>query len=537
MKRRGVTLLMGAVVAFAGETQAQPPPPPPYPVRDLSITEIDARLAAREVSAEDLVIAYRARIAALDRAGPQLNSVIALAPRADLTAIAVEKKQNAGLQGPLVGIPILIKDNIEVAGPMPTTAGSLALKDNVTNRDAPLVARLRTAGAIILGKTNLSEWANIRSDHSISGWSAVGGLVKNPYALDRTACGSSAGSGAAIAAGLAAAAIGTETDGSITCPAAMNGLVGLKPTVGLVSRTYVVPISSSQDTPGPMTRTVMDAAIVLTAIAGADPADPATKDADDHKTDYAAALAGASLKGRRLGVLKYLTGYDDATDAVFDKAVEALKAQGAEVIEVADYRPPPSIGADEHLVLMTELKATLNAYLASTPPMVKTRTLADLIAFDKATPRETVLFGDETFEAAEATMGLDDPVYLKAKAEAKTLSGPEGIDKLLADHKLDALIAPTTAAPWRIDVVDGDHFSHSASSLPAVAGYPHLTVPMGYIKGLPVGLSLIGPAWSEATLLQLGYAFEQATHARVPPTFAPSIEGKPEAAAAFAPAQ
>jgi amidase len=508
---------------------------PVDPLANASIADLDARLAAGQVTAESLVAAYSARIAQLDRAGPQLNSLIASAPDADNAARDIDARRKAGLTGPLVGVPILLKDNIEAKGAMATTAGSLALKDNVTGRDAPLVARLRAAGAVILGKTNLSEWANIRSNHSISGWSGIGGLVKNPYALDRTACGSSAGSGAAVAAGLAAAAIGTETDGSITCPAAMNGLVGLKPTVGLVSRTYIVPISASQDTAGPMTRTVEDAAIVLTAFAGSDPADPATAEADAHKIDYAAGLRGASLKGKRLGVLKYLTGNHAATDALFAAAVAVLRAQGAEVIEIADYRPPPAMGADEELVLLTELKAGLNAYLASTPPAVTTRTLAAVIAFDKASARETALFGDDAFEGAQATRGLDDPAYLKAKADAKRLAGPEGIDKLLAEYQLDALIAPTTAPPWRIDAADGDHFSHSASGLPAIAGYPHLTVPMGYVKGLPVGLSFIGAAWSEASLLQLGYAFEQATHARHVPTFMPSVETEPQTAAAFAP--
>ncbi len=524
-----LALLLGIAAASAAAAQ------PADPLANASIADLDARLASGQVTAEGLAAGYAQRIGTLDRAGPQLNSVIALSPDAALAAREIDAKRRAGWTGPLVGIPILLKDNIEAKGAMTTTAGSLALKDNVTGRDAPLTARLRAAGAVILGKTNLSEWANIRSNHSISGWSAIGGLVKNPYALDRTACGSSAGSGAAVAAGLAAAAIGTETDGSITCPAAMNGLVGLKPTVGLVSRTYIVPISASQDTAGPMTRTVQDAAIVLTAIAGADSADPATADADIHKTDYAAALQGASLKGKRLGVLKYLTGNHAATDALFAAAVAALKAQGAEVIEIADYRPPPLLGADEEVVLLTELKVGLNVYLASTPSTVTTRTLADVIAFDHATPRETALFGDDAFEGAQATLGLDDPAYLKAKAEAKRLAGPEGIDKLLAEHQLDALIAPTTAPPWRIDAADGDHFSHSASGLPAVAGYPHLTVPMGYVKGLPVGLSFIGAAWSEAALLQLGYGFEQATHARVPPTFPASVETEPAVASAFAP--
>jgi amidase len=522
-------------VVFAIATASAAAAQPVDPLANASISDLDARLATGQISAEGLVEAYAKRIAALDRAGPQLNSVIALSPDAGRIAHDIDARRKAGWTGPLVGVPILLKDNIEANGAMPTTAGSLALKDNVTGRDAPLTARLRAAGAVILGKTNLSEWANIRSNHSISGWSAIGGLVKNPYALDRTACGSSAGSAAAVTAGFAAAAIGTETDGSITCPAAMNGLVGLKPTVGLVSRTFIVPISASQDTAGPMTRTVEDAAIVLTAIAGSDPSDPATAEADTHKTDYAAGLRVASLKGKRLGVLKYLTGDHAATDAVFAAAVATLKAQGAEVIEIADYRPPSALGADEELVLLTELKAGLNAYLASTPPAVKTRTLADVIAFDQATPRETALFGDDGFEGAQATKGLDDPAYLKAKAEAKRLAGPEGIDELLADNQLDALIAPTTAPPWRIDVVDGDHFSHSASRLPAVAGYPHLTVPMGYVKGLPVGLSFIGAAWSEASLLQLGYAFEQAAHARVPPAFSPSVETEPQTTRAFAP--
>jgi len=525
----GLISLLAALDAVAAPTSDQ--------LANATIPDLQQGLAAELYFPRDLVAGYQERIALMDRGGPQLHSVLALAPEAEEAAIAANHLRRTGLSGSLVGVPILIKDNIELAGALPTTAGSLALKDNVTGRDAPLVARLKAAGAVILGKTNLSEWANIRSTHSISGWSGVGGLVKNPYALDRTACGSSAGSGAAVAAGFAAAAIGTETDGSITCPAAMNGLVGLKPTVGLVSRTYVVPISASQDTPGPMTRTVEDAAIVLTAIAGSDPADPATADADAHKVDYAAALKGATLKGRRLGMLKALTGYDDAADAVFAAAVAALRGQGAEVVEITDYRPPKEIGADEHIVLMTELKATLNAYLAATPAAVKTRTLADLIAFDRAHARETALFGDESFEAAQATQGLGDPAYVAAKAEAKHLAGPEGIDRLLADNRLDALIAPTTGPAFRIDAVDGDHFSHAASSLPAVAGYPHLTVPMGAVRGLPVGISFIGAAWSEATLLQIGYAYEQATHMRVPPTFRPSVETSAQTQADFAPAR
>jgi amidase len=494
------------------------------PLTQQSIRAQQAAMAAGQISAARLTRSYLQAIAAIDRAGPSLHSVIAVSPIALQSARALDKQRAAGkLRGDLHGICVLVKDNIETAD-LPTTAGSLALKDNLTQRDAPLVARLRAAGAIILGKTNLSEWANIRSRHSISGWSAIGGRVKNPYVLDRSTCGSSAGSAAAVAAGLAAAAVGTETDGSITCPAAMNGLVGLKPTVGLISRTYVVPISSSQDTPGPMTRTVEEAAILLTVLSGSDAADPATKEADAHKINYAAALKTATLAGKRLGVLKILTGYNIATDAVFAQAVATLRSQGAQIVTIDDYEQPKELYADEHIVLTTELKATLNSYLRSTPANVAVRNLADVIAFDKATQRETVLFADDVFEEAQATHGLDDPAYLAAKAQGQQLAGAQGIDKLLAQYKLDALIAPTTSPAWRVDTVSGDHFSGSASGLPAIAGYPHLTVPMGQVQGLPVGISFIGTAWSEAQLLQLGYAFEQATHSRQPPTYAGSVE-------------
>ena len=416
-----------------------------------------------------------------------------------------------------------------------TTAGSLALKDNVTLRDAPAVARLKAAGAVVLGKTNLSEWANIRSSHPISGWSAVGGLVRNPYALDRSACGSSSGTGAAITASLAAVGVGTETDGSVTCPAAFAALAGLKPTVGLVSRTHVVPISHSQDTPGPIGRSVEDVAILLTAMAGSDPADPATAPADAHRRDYAAGLAGASLKGKRLGIMTFTADIAPGVNTAFAEAVAVLKAQGAQVVELTGYTPPKSFGDDELAVLMSELKADLNAYLATTPPQVKTRTLADLIAFNRANPRETVLFGQELFEKAQATKGLDDLAYLNARASSLRAAGAEGIDKLLADNRLDALIAPSYGAAYRIDVVGGDHDQGQSSSLAAVAGYPHLTVPMGQVCGLPVGLSFIGPAWSEDRLLALGYAYEQAAKARRPPTYRASVEDDPEVVGAVAP--
>lgn len=436
----------------------------------------------------------------------------------------------------VVGMPILIKDNIETAD-MPTTAGSMALIDNAPGRDAPLVARLRAAGFVILGKTNLSEWANIRSGASTSGWSAVGGLTRNPYAMDRSACGSSSGSGAAVAAGLAPVAIGTETDGSITCPAAINGIVGFKPTVGLVSRTHIVPISHSQDTAGPMTRTVEDAAIVLTVIAGTDPLDPATAEADAHKVDYRAALDADSLRGQRIGVARFLTGYHAATDAVFEQNLQALRDAGAILVDITEGPDMGAMGEAEFAVLMTELKVDLNAYLASTDPMqVPTRTLADVIAFNIATPRELALFGQELFILAEATGGLEDPAYIEARATSFRLAGPDGIDRLMRENDVVALVAPTTAPAWSIDVVDGDHYLGAASQIAAVAGYPHLTVPMGYVRGLPVGMSFIGGKWDDARILSLGYAFEQRTRARRNPAWWHAIDdGDPETADLLAP--
>ena len=523
---------LGLLVALIGGAAAAAP----YDVTEKSIAELQADMAAGKVTSEELVKAYIARIETIDRAGPTLRSVIVLNPHALADARALDKERREGhVRGLLHGVPILLKDNIESADDTATTAGSLALKDNVTNRDASLVKRLTDAGAVVLGKTNLSEWANIRSNRSISGWSAVGGLVKNPYALDRSACGSSSGTGAAIAASLAAAGVGTETDGSVTCPSSVAGLAGLKPTVGLISRTHVVPISHSQDTPGPMARSVEDAAILLTAMAGTDPDDAATVEADAHKRDYAAGLAGASLKGKRIGVLNYATGLTPGTDALFDRAVALLKAEGAEVVELKDYKPPEGLGDQEGVVLHTELKADLEAYLATTPAAVKTRTLADLIAFNKAAPRELVLFGQETFEKAEATKGLTDPEYLKARAASLKAAGPDGIDKLIADNHLDALIAPTTAPAWRVDALDDTGGRSRSTRLAAIAGYPHLTVPMGQVSGMPVGLSFIGPAWSEDRLLALGAAFERAAKARKPPAYLPSIEATPDFESAVAP--
>ena len=454
-----------------------------------------------------------------------LNAVIAVDPTAMDQAARLDA---TGLQGPLSGKPILIKDNIEVAGPLPTTAGSLALKDNVTGRDAPLVARLRAAGMIIVGKANLSEWANIRSNDSISGWSAVGGQTRNPYALNRNPCGSSSGSGAAVAAGLVDYAIGTETNGSITCPASVNGIVGLKPSVGLVSRTHIVPISATQDTAGPMTRTVRQAAELLTAIAGSDPADASTADADKRKVDYAAALDTGALKGKRLGLMRFAAGF--GTNAALDRALTVLRAYGAEIVEIKELGGAKD-GPKQLEVLLPELKAGLNAYLATTPATVKARTLADVIAFNKASARELALFGQDLFEKAEATKGLDDPGYKKARDAGIAYAGVNGIDRLLKAHRLDALIGPTVSAAWPIDAVHGDQVPGGGGGyLAAIAGYPHLTVPMGQVKGLPVGLSFIGPKWSDALLLNLGYAYEQARGPLPPPRFLMSIEQAPEIA-------
>ena len=489
----------------------------------LALGATSTAFAEQPRAAEANVRATLDRIARID---PHLHSVIAVDP----TAIDQARRVDAGnLTGPLAGQPVLIKDNIESAGPLPTTAGSLALANNITNRDAPLVARLRSAGAVIVGKTNLSEWANIRSSRSISGWSAVGGQVRNPWALDRNPCGSSSGSGAAVAAGLVRMAIGTETDGSVTCPASINGIVGLKPTVGLVSRTYIVPISHSQDTAGPMAASVRETAELLSAIAGSDPSDAATGDADKHRRDYAAVLDAGSLKGKRIGVMRFASGF--GTDAAFETALALLREKGAILVDIKKF-DDKLVGRNELPVLLTELKADMAKYLKSSPAQLPARSLKDLIAFDNAHQRQEMsLFGQELFEQAEKTKGLADPAYKKARQVSFQAAGPSGIDKLLKANNVVALVGPTMPPAWKIDVANGDQVSGGgAGSLAAVAGYPHLTVPMGLVKGLPVGLSFIGPKWSEALLLSLGYAYEQARGPFPRPRLYPSIEESPEIA-------
>lgn len=507
-------LLIGAILALASAAAS---------------AQSDSRMTSQ--SAETRT---RAALRQIERLNPRLNAVIAVDPTALDQARALDR--NRAARGPLFGLPILIKDNIETAGPLPTTAGSLALRDNVTGRDAPLVARLRAAGAVVVGKANLSEWANIRSTSSISGWSAVGGQTRNPYALNRNSCGSSSGSAVAVSAGMVAAAIGTETDGSITCPAAINGIVGFKPTVGLVSRTHVVPISHSQDTPGPMTLTVRDAALIMNAIVGTDPTDLATVEADARRVDYTAGLSPDALRGRRIGVMRFSAGF--GTDAPFEAALAVLRAQGAELVEIADLPGRQDIGRNEIVVLRTELREDLNAYLATLPAQVRTRSLADLIAFNREhAAQEMPLFAQETFEAAEATRGYDE-AYRNARATSLRLAGVDGIDRLLRENNVVALVAPTRPAAWLIDAVHGDRSpgGGSAGSLAAVAGHPHLTVPMGEIRGLPVGLSFIGPRWSDALILSLGYAYEQASHRRIEPRFYNAIEESPEIAPHLRPA-
>jgi amidase len=489
-----------------------------------SLADIQRLLANGSLSSEQLVQAYLARIERIDRSGPAINSILALNPEASRIAAGLDAERRSGkIRGPLHGIPVLLKDNIESLDPMPTTAGSLALKDNLTGRDAPIVVRLRDAGAIILGKTNLSEWANIRSNNSSSGWSAVGGLTRNPYALNRNPCGSSSGSGAAIAASLAVLAVGTETDGSITCPSAVNGLVGFKPTVGLLSRTHIVPISNSQDTPGPMARSVFDAAAMLSVMAGSDPADKDTLPADRYRIDYTAGLSAAQLQGKRIGVLKFLTGYHPALDTVFAQNLEMIRQAGAVIVEINAVENRQAIQANELNVLLTEFKHDLGRYLQSTPAKVGPRSLADVIAFNVANRSlEMPYFGQELFELANASKGIDDSTYLNAlklsQAEARLQ-----LNRLLKDQALDALIAPTTGPAWTTDLVNGDNYSGSASSLPAIAGYPHLTVPMGFVNGLPVGISIITGKWQDQQALNIGYAFEQLSLARKPPTYAATL--------------
>ncbi len=465
---------------------------------------------APQDEAERRTLLYAIRARNLDSGPNGLNSIIAFAP--DITAQTRAARAQPTL---LAGRPVLVKDNIETRE-LPTSAGSLALAESMTGRDAPLIARLRAAGGVMMGKTNLSEWANIRDDNSTSGWSAVGGLTRNPHAIDRNTCGSSSGSGAAVAAEFAWAAIGTETDGSITCPASVNGIVGFKPTVGMVSRTHVVPISHSQDTAGPMARSVNDAALLLEAIAGSDPADPATAEADARKVPFSQGLRDASLQGVRIGVLVNQIGSRDDVRALFEQALDDMRRAGAELVEI-EYDPQGEMFGAELTVLLYELRTDMDAYLASRPGTDGPRSLADLVAFNEANAgAEMRWFGQSLFERALET--TDQAAYEEARATSIRLAGEEGIDRLLRENDVSLLVVPTRGPAWVSDLVNGDNFSDSigAGSLAAIAGYPHLTVPMGAVERLPVGISFMGPKWQDHAVLKAGAAFERARTAEVP---------------------
>jgi amidase len=487
-------------------------------------------MAAGRRTARSITAAYLARIEAIDEIGPALRSVITTNPEALALADALDAERRAGrVRGPLHGIPVLVKDNVATHDRMATTAGSLALAGVIAARDAFVVQRLRAAGAVVLGKTNLSEWANFRSTRSSSGWSAVGGQCKNPYALDRNPCGSSSGTGAAISANLAAVGIGTETDGSIVCPSNACGLVGIKPTVGLVSRAGIVPIAHSQDTAGPMGRTVTDAAALLAVIQGRDPNDaPGAVGRADGRTgegtDYSAALDPNGLRGARIGVMRgRFWGYSPATDRLCEDALAAMRDAGAVVVDPVELPHAGEYDDSEFEVLLYEFKADLNAHLPAWAPGAPAKTLADLIAFnDQNKDREMPYFGQEIFERAQEKGPLTDQAYLDALAKNQRLSRAEGIDAVMSQHRLDALVAPTGSPPWPTDLVNGDHYIGSSSTPGAVSGYPHVSVPAGYVHGLPVGITFIGRAWSEATLIKLAYGFEQATKHRRVPGFLPT---------------
>jgi amidase len=498
-----------------------------FELEEVTIAELQAGMKQGKWTARSVAEKYLARIEKIDKQGPAVNSVIELNPDAISIAEALDRERKAkGVRGPLHGVPILIKDNIDTADRMTTTAGSLALKGSIALKDSFVAERLRAAGAVILGKTNLSEWANIRSSHSTSGWSGRGGQTKNPYVLDRNPCGSSSGSGAAVAANLIAIAVGTETDGSVVCPSSANSLVGIKPTLGLVSRSGIIPIAHSQDTAGPMARTVTDAAVLLTALAGIDPNDAITSESQGKASpDYTQFLDANGLRGARIGVARKSFGFSDQVDALINNALDVMKRLGAEIIDPAEIETAGKFDDSELDVLLFELKADLNKYLAGLGPRAPVRTLKEIIEFNERNKdTELPYFGQDLFIKAEAKGPLTDKAYTDALAKNHRLSRDEGIDAVMTKNKLDAMVAPTGGPPWPTDLINGDHFTGGYSTPSAVAGYPHLTVPAGYVHGLPVGLSFFGRAYSEPMLIKLAFAFEQATKARRPPQFLPHVD-------------
>ena len=520
--------LAGAASSPARAAERVPLSDAAIAVEEATIAEMQAAMEGGGTTARNLVDAYLERIATLDQAGPNVNSVIEVNPDARRIARRLDRERNNGhVRGPLHGIPILLKDNIDTHDRMKTTAGSLALVGAAATQDSTVAARLRAAGAVILGKANLSEWANFRGFSSSSGWSGRGGQTRNPYVLDRNPCGSSSGSAAAVSANFTAVALGTETDGSIVCPSSSNGVVGIKPTVGLTSRAGVVPISHTQDTVGPHARTVADAAAVLGALVGVDPRDPATADSAGHfHTDYTQFLDPHGLEGARIGVMRGggVTGYSGETDALYAEALQAMADAGAVLVDPADIPTHDELNADlaEIIVLVYEFKRDLNAYLA-TRTGVPVHTMADVIQFnlDHAS-QELLYFGQEWFELSQAEI-FSEQEYQDALVRGHQLAGPDGIDAIIASQNLDALVAPTGSPAWPIDLVNGDHFLGASSGPAAVAGYPVINVPMGYAFGLPVGISFMAGAWSEPALIKVASGFEAATQHRRAPTFIPTL--------------
>ncbi|MBI2409117.1 MAG: amidase [Gemmatimonadetes bacterium] len=511
----------GAPVA-APATAPAAPAPREDALFEKTVAELSVMMARGELTSRALTERYLQRIAAMDKKGPAINAVIELNPDAAMIADVMDRERKGGkVRGPLHGIPVLIKDNIDSADQMRTTAGSLALADSRPMQDAFIVQRLREAGAVLLGKTNLSEWANYRSTRSTSGWTGRGGLTRNPYVLDRNTSGSSSGTGAGIAADFATIGIGTETDGSIISPSGICGLVGIKPTVGLWGRSGIIPIAASQDTAGPMCRTVADAATLLGALKGADPRDAATKSSTDKaQADYRAFLRPDGLRGARIGVARAQAGFNPDVDRALDEAVAAMRHAGAVVVDPTSLPTPPQLGPAETIVLDYEFKTGLNAYLASRGASVAVKSLAELIAWnEREAAREMPWFGQEIFIRSQKSGPLTDKKYLDARATCLRLTRTLGVDAVMAKHRLDAIILPSNQPAWTTDLLNGDHFTGGDTSYAAVAGYPSITVPMGLVHGLPVGLSFIGRAWSEGTLIKLAYAFEQETKARKAPTF------------------